>query len=157
LDSDGSDRAVVYLDDLQQVDHGLTVPDGLELMCWTLSLPAGTEGFLTRHREPPRPWVPQALSHHVAALLDAGAAGLWAVRWQDQEPVAVLWVSESRWRGNTATTLRIADQLGQHEGYAVALAYLAEQGRQGYPDVIELREDGGIEVTLGVLAAGGGR
>jgi len=155
VDSDGSDRAVVYLDDLQQVDHRLQAPAGLELMCWTLELPDGTDGFLTRHREPPHDRVPPGQQAHVQALLDAGAEGLWALRWRGDQPCAVLWVSESRWRANAATTCQIADQLGSHPGFRAALGCLAEQGHEGYPDVIELRADGGIEVTLGILTTPG--
>jgi hypothetical protein len=155
IDSDGLDQAVVYLDDLQRVDHGLQTPEGLELMCWSLTLPAGTEGFLTRHGEPPRSWVPPSLARRFDDLIDDGAEGLWAVRWQADEPVAVLWISESRWRQNPAASRRIVGGLGGNPSYEAALACLAEYGRGGYPDAVELRGDGGIEVTLGVTEPGG--
>ena len=157
VDSDGSERAVIYLDDLQQIDHGLQAPEGLELMCWTVELPGGSEGFLTRHREPPQPWLPDSLGQRVEGLqglLDAGAEGLWAVRWHRSDAVAALWISESRWRANPAVSRRIVARLGDHPGYQAALRCLAEHGREGYPDAVELRSDGGLEITLGVLPTG---
>ncbi|RLB60023.1 MAG: hypothetical protein DRI90_14705 [Deltaproteobacteria bacterium] len=154
VDSDGSDQAVVYLDDLQRVDHDLQVPAGLELLAWTVALPAGTDGFLTRHREPPHPWVPTSLAPSLKGLLENGAEGIWAIRWHHDAPVAALWISESRWRRNPAMSRRIVAGLGTHPSYDAAQQCLADHGREGYPDAVELRRDGGIEVTLGVLEAG---
>lgn len=151
VDSDGSDRAVVYLDDLQDVDHGLRAPQGLELMCATLTLPGGAEAVVTRHTEPPLDLLSAPLRGRCEALREAGAEGLWALRWQQDRVVGLLWITESRWRDNVAESSGVVAGLSPSPAYEGALAVVAQHGRQGYPDALEIIPDGGLDVTLGII------
>lgn len=151
IDSDGSEQALVFLDDLQTVDHELSAPRGLCLMCLTLELPAATPGLLTRHEEPPLDWLAGKPQRLLGQLLDAGASGAWALRWREGQVTSAAWISETRWRNNPASARRAVRVLGKHPAYDAALRCLARHGRIGYPDVVELFEDGTIDVTMGML------
>ena len=151
VDSDGSDRAVVYLDDLQNTELGLVGPQGLPLMCLTLELSSATRGQLTRHEQPPLTWLSGAMDRGTRRLVAAGAVGVWALRWKDDEVVGVAWISESRWRRNPASARRAVRALGASPAYDAALRCLADHARVGYPDVVEIFCDGSVELTMGVL------
>ncbi len=151
VDSDGSERAVIYLDDLHEVDHQLSAPDGQQLMCATLDLPEEREGQMSRHQEPPLSLLPDGLRRRLTSLLAAGAEGLWALRLAGQEIEGVVWISEARWRDSASLARVAASRVGDHPGYRAALDCLERNGRQGYPDALELRADGTIDLTLGIL------
>ena len=152
VDSDGSERAVVYLDDLQEVEHTIRAPAGDELMSATLELPEERVGCLTRHSEPPLSPIPAELRRRLMALLAAGAEGIWALRLHEGQVEGVVWVSEARWRRNAPAARLAASRVGDHPSYRAALACLERHGHQGYPDALELRADGTTDLTLGILA-----
>lgn len=151
IDSDGSDQATLFLDDLHNSDLDLAGPHGLPVMCLTLELPAGERGQLTRHEKPPLPWLTGCMEASLGRLIDAGAVGVFALRWQGDGVASVAWISESRWRRNPASARRAVRALGAHPAYDAALDVLAKHGRIGYPDVVELFDDGRVDLTLGVL------
>lgn len=162
VDSDGSTTAVLYLDDLQATSHELVPPGDLatlELMCATLTLPGEQRGWLTRHAEPPLKWLDGPLRERTHALLDLGAVGLWALRWSGAEVEAVLWITESRWRGNADTAqAAVMALLKQNQAPPVATetlatlqACLAPLGHRIYPDAVELSPRGVIDLTIGFL------
>jgi hypothetical protein len=147
IDTDG-ETAVVYLDDLQNV--GAT-DAGDVLMCRTLDLPNGESGRITRHEVPPRERLTGVLGERLDQLLGLGATGLWGVRWRGNVPTGVLWVTESRWRGNSAETTAIAGAIGSHPLW-VALTDLARtSGLVAYADALEVRDDGSCDLTLGFV------
>jgi hypothetical protein len=151
VDSDGSDRAVVYLDDLQNTQLDLAGPHGLPLMCLTLDLASAARGQLTRHAQPPLKWLSGTMETGIVQLLEAGAVGVWALRWEAEKVAGVAWISESRWRRNPASARRAVRVLGENPVYDAALRCLAEHGRVGYPDVVEIFCNGTVELTMGVL------
>ena len=160
IDTDGSTKAEIYLDDLQ--DHGelmaaelLRQPgDDGQVMCLTTTLPSGTRSLITRHEAPPFLHLLGTLAESVADLVDQGAEGLWGLRWRMGVVVSVVWVTEARWRGTSDLSTQIALSLGAPEGWHRCMAALNAHGRVGYPDAIELLADGSADVTLGVLPAG---
>ena len=159
IDTDGSSKAEIYLDDLQ--DHGaleaaeaLRQPgDAGPAMCLTATLPSGTRSLITRHTEPPFLHLLGTLAESTADLVDQGAAGIWGLRWRMGQVVSVVWVTEARWQGTAALANEIALGLGPPEGWHRCLRVLSEHGHQGYPDAIELLVDGTADLTLGVLPA----
>ena len=153
VDSDGGPTAVVYLDDLQDVAHGLDGPAGLPLLCATLTLPSGARGWLTRHAAPPLDVVSGPLRARVAELVAAGAGDLWGVRWSGGRPVGALWVTEARWRGDPDRASAVVEVLGHPPGWAAIRAASASVGLVAYPDGVELRAEGGADVTVGFVGA----
>ncbi len=162
VDSDGSDRAVLYLDDLQTAPHRLAPPaplQPLELMCATLSLPQKQRGWLTRHKELPLGSLHGALAERARELRSLGAQGLWSLRWGATDPEGLLWITESRWRDNADTANRTLLRLLQAEEapdrtaatIAALKACVTQRGHHSYPDVVELRADGTTDITLGFL------
>ncbi|MBW2525584.1 MAG: hypothetical protein JRI23_15480 [Deltaproteobacteria bacterium] len=151
VDSDGSDHATLFLDDLHRTSSESTDSQGLTLMCLTLELPTGAEQRLTRHEQPPLPRLTGSMERGLRSLLDHGAAGMFALRWSEDEVVAVAWISETRWRRNPASARRAVRALGAHRVYDRALETLARHERIGYPDVVEIFRDGRIDLTMGVL------
>ncbi|MFH2009450.1 MAG: hypothetical protein ABI333_22855 [bacterium] len=151
VDSDGSERAVVYLDDLQEVEHELRAPSGMALMSATLGLPGDRLGVLTRHTEPPVERVTGSLRARLEELVGLGAEGLWSLRWEEGRVLSVLWISESRWRGNAEASRAVLGGLGSSRAWAEALRVAERHGRLGYPDAVELLGSGGVDVTLGIL------
>ena len=87
IDTDGFHTFVVYNDDLQP-------PPGA-LLAMTLSLPDTGPGLLIRTPSPPK---------HLTFLPDVSElhsiGGQWALRTEQNRTTGVLWVSESRWKGN---------------------------------------------------------
>ena len=136
VDSDGSEQAEIYLDDLP----------GDELICETLRVPEGTFTAIARHDTPPE-ILPQLRDRFTAAC--AGGE-LWGVRRIGDAPRSILWVSEARWRGTTEASRAVGARFGDHRGYDAALQTLARCGREGYVDAIELWDDGRCDVTLGI-------
>jgi hypothetical protein len=157
IDTDGSSRAEVYLDDLQ--DHAaLAAAEALRepgdegaLMCLTTTLPSGTRSLVTRHAQPPFMHLLGPLAESVADLVDQGAAGLWGLRWRMGLVVSVIWVSEARWTGTAELANQIATDLGPPPQWLVCQQLLSGHGLTGYPDAIELHIDETADVTMGVL------
>jgi len=157
VDTDGSTKAEIYLDDLQDHDaleaaEALRQPGDMgPAMCLTSTLPSGTRSLITRHTDPPFLHLLGPLAESVADLVDQGAAGLWGLRWRLGQVVSVVWVTEARWQGTAALANEIALGLGPHAAWHRCMEVLAAQGRQGYPDAIEVLVDGTADLTLGVL------
>ena len=159
IDTDGSAKAEIYLDDLQ--DHSalsaaelLRPPgDAGPAMCLTVTVPSGTRSLITRHETPPFLHLLGTLAESVADLVDQGAEGLWGLRWRMGAVVSVVWVTEARWRGTADVATDIALGLGAPDAWHRCIDVLNAHGRVGYPDAIELLADGSADVTLGVLPA----
>jgi hypothetical protein len=142
IDSDGSERAELYLDDLPGSELG---PRGLPVLCVTSWVPGPAQSVVTRHEQP---WPELAAAARMAA---AGADGcMWGTRWLGDAPRSLVWISEARRRGTLAASRAVAARLGRHERYDAVLASLAAAGREGYVDGIEHWDDGRIDVTLAV-------
>lgn len=158
VDTDGSNKAEIYLDDLQE--HGelgaaeaLRQPgDDGPAMCLTATIPSGTRSLITRHQTPPFLHLLGPLAESVADLVDQGAEGLWGLRWRMGQVVSVVWVSEARWAGTADQANQIASSMGPPAAWHRCLDALSAHGQRGYPDAIELWADGTADVTLGVLA-----
>jgi hypothetical protein len=148
IDTDGR-TGVVYLDDLQDVEDGLRDAAGRPLMFLTLDSKTGKLGAGTRHVDPPTHLLDGLLAERLVQLLDAGATGLWSVRWEAKRPVGLVWVSESRWRHNPENAIAVAGRLGSHSGIEVCVRAATAAGFVAYPDAIEARADGSWDVTLG--------
>jgi hypothetical protein len=141
LDSDGSERAELYLDDLQ----GAIDPQGYAVMCKTFVLNESTTQ-ITRHEAPLA--APPLVG---ARLSEAGADGrMWGVRWIDERPRSLLWISEARRHKTLAASRSVAERIGEHARYRDALAAVSACGREAYVDGIELWDDGRADVTLGI-------
>ncbi len=159
VDTDGSTKAEIYLDDLQ--DHQalaaaqmLRQPGDMgPAMCLTSTLPSGTRSLITRHTEPPFVHLLGPLAESVADLVDQGASGLWGLRWCMGHVVSVVWVTEARWQNTAALANEIALGLGPQEAWHRCLQVLQTHGYQGYPDAIELLQDGSADLTMGALEA----
>jgi len=154
----GSDGARVFLDDLQQVDHGLTagpeIPGG-EIMCLSMSLPHRVRGGLTKVEGPPLD-LPAPWSDKVAALVDLKLQGMWAVIWDAIGVQGVLYVNEDRWRGGCGTAAAQAvSELGAPTAWAGVRRVVAESGLVAYPDSIEVHRHG-YDVTVGAFAVSEG-
>jgi|GEM_PF-2027530 len=160
IDTDGSIQAELYLDDLQ--DHApLSAAEALRqpgddgpAMCLSATLPSGTRSLITRHEQPPFLHLLGTLAESVADLVDQGAEGIWGLRWRYGALHSVVWVTEARWRGNADQVNEIVASMGPHPGWDRCMSLLQECGRVGYPDAVELYQDGTADVTLGVLPAG---
>jgi len=145
VDTDGSRKLVVYNDDLQP-------PPG-PLLAMTLSLPkVGPELIL---RTPQLPNLPPPFASGVEALLSAGAKGQWAIRYRREEITGVLWVSESRWRGDAPQTTRKVLGLPMSGGWHARWETLERSGFHLYPDAVEFRLDGTVDLTVGFLPGKG--
>ena len=155
FDSDGSAAGELYLDDLQ--DHaalaeaetyrplGVTAP----VMCMTVFVDSGQRSIITRHASCP---VEHPIVSRMSAVMGAKeAGGLWGLRWMSGELVSVLWISESRWRGNPEASQGVAAGLVPPAAWTESLTLLETAGLCGYPDAIEFGLDGQIMVTLGVM------
>lgn len=149
VDSDG-EEAVLYLDDLHEADSELTAHDDHELMCATWNLSTDERTTLTRHGRPPRHLLPIPWQRRVDDLLHAGLVGLWAVRWNDASVRSLLWVNDTRWRGDPEQTSAVIDRTGDATWSAIRERTAAE-GLLAYPDSIELLPDGRWDVTVGLL------
>jgi hypothetical protein len=148
LDTDGSDNAEIYLDDLP-AEHGIPdAPSGV-LMSATMYVPSGKRSFLVRHESPPLADVPDAARPTLEALVDRGAQGRWATRIGDGACVGFLWISESRWRGDAKSTCAIADSLSPSAAWDSTKRVVLDLGWQPYPDAIEWTPRG-LDVTLGI-------
>jgi len=142
VDTDGSSKAEIYLDDLQ--DHevldaaeALREPgDEGRAMCLTTTLPSGTRSLITRHEQPPFLHLLGPLAESVADLVDQGADGIWGLRWRMGLVVSVVWVTESRWRNTADLSNEIAVGLGAPEAWHACLDVLKGHGRVVYPDAI---------------------
>ncbi len=148
VDTDGH-SADLFLDDLQDVDHDLAVPDGLTLMCSTLHLPSGRRTWLTRHGPPPRELLDQAWTARLDALLDHGLRGLWGIRWGADGIYSLLCVNEDRWSGTPEPASLILDGLADPRWLA-ARARARAAGLGAYPDAIEVHADR-WDVTVGLF------
>ena len=152
VDTDGSSTAVVYLDDLQDVEH--EIQSEHPVLCACVHLPEATVTMMTRHTEPPLHLLPPPWKARVQDLLDRGASGLWGVRTQGNALVGVLWVTESRWRNNPQETVAIIEEFGPPPQWHSLRSVAERHGGMAYPDGVELRPDGSLDVTVGFLAAG---
>ncbi|MCB9680996.1 MAG: hypothetical protein H6733_05940 [Alphaproteobacteria bacterium] len=154
VDTDGT-SAVVYLDDLHDVDHdlaGARPADGHELLCATLSTPGHVRTTVTRHGPPPRHLLSSTWQRRVDDLLHAGLTGIWAVAWAEGAVRGVLWINDGRWRGTATRANRWLDaRCAEHPDAAWPRirARAARDGLQAFPDGIELTADGGLDVTVG--------
>lgn len=151
IDTDGA-CSELYLDDLQDVAHGLVSPTVDPLMCWTLSLPRGERAVFTRHVSPPWARVCDALAGRIDALMEQGATGIWGVRWRDGAPKSVLWVSEARWRGDHEAKTEVFEAaLGRPARWRAMRELAARHGLVAYPDAVELGVRGEVDLTVGFL------
>lgn len=142
VETDGT-RATVFLDDLHEVARGT-------VMCRTWA-PDGTRTTLTRHGRPPRHRLATAWQRRIDDLLHAGLVGLWGVRTDaDGEVVSLLWVNDTRWRGDPEATARVIDTRGDAR-WAQCREIAAASGVRAYPDGIEIQADGAWDVTVGLV------
>lgn len=155
IDSDGA-TAIVYLDDLQDLEGGARDAEGRPLMFLTLDTRSGRLGAGTRHEAPPRALLDGVLAQRLAQLEAAGAVGLWSVRFEAKRPVGVVWVSESRWRKNPEVAIGVLNRIGTHPGIDASARAAQAAGYLAYPDAIEARADGSWDVTLGFVRAAEG-
>lgn len=135
IDTDGT-RADVYLDDLQL--HGSAH------MCEIFSWPERTRSRITFVEA-----VPEAFS--AWARLEA-AGGRLALRQGLDQPPRLLWITEARWQGTTqATEATLADWIGLPDGYRALAAEVQALGHRAYVDALDVRLDGGADLTVGFL------
>lgn len=138
IDTDGGRTFVVYNDDLQP-------PPGA-LLAMTLALPKIGPGLLIRTPLPPQtlPFLPD-----VSGLQALG--GQWALRTEQNRTTGVLWVSESRWKGNAEESTRAVFALPCAAGWMPRWSQIQTANFTIYPDAIEFREDGTVDLTVGFL------
>ncbi len=155
----------LYLDDLQDVPHHLSAgalpaPAKVPLLGLAMSLRSGRVTALTRHGafDAARPYLRAAepgLEARAADLRHAGLDGLWALRWGDTGLVGALSVNEARWRGDIEGAQRAARQLaadhGATDAWEASRATARDVGLDIVPDAIELRGDGGMDLTLALV------
>ena len=157
IDTDGSDGAEIYLDDLQEhraiaAVEALRPPEFAgDLMCLIATVPVGARSVITRHQSAPFHYLRGTLAEQVATLVDHGAAGIWGVRWCRGSVASVVWVSEARWSGTTDLARAIALHFGAPDSWHRCMSALRRHGLEGYPDAIEMFPDGTLDVTVGVL------
>lgn len=144
IDTDGGKNFVVYNDDLQ--------PPPQPLLALTLAVPTGGPGTITRVPEPPAD-LPENMAAGVRTLRDTGVAGQWAIRVENNEVMGVLWVSESRWRGDAEQTTKIVLGLPMAPGWMDRWRDIVSAGFRPYPDAVEFRRDGTVDLTVGFLDA----
>lgn len=152
-------RARVFLDDLQDVPHALSVssntPAGT-LMCATMSVPDGRMGGITKLEDGldalPRRWADRARE-----LSEVGIDGMWAVIWTaDRGIEGLLVVNEARWRGRAPIEAANAvARLDPPESWDRIRQRVALAGYVAYPDSVEVHAHG-WDVTVGVCPAVGG-
>lgn len=142
VDTDGSRFFVVYNDDIHP-------PPG-PLLALTLSLPKKGPGLLLRTAALPQQ-LPEPISAGVQELLSAQVGGQWAVRSESNQTTGVLWVSESRWRGNANETSQVVLGLSAAKGWASRWKAIQKAGLNPYPDAVEFRIDGTVDLTVGFL------
>lgn len=147
VDTDGT-KGMLYLDDLQDVEHALSAPIDVPLMCSTFDLATGAVGAITRHREPPLDLLSGQWHAGLDDLRRRGAEGIWAIRWSGDVVVGLLWITESRRRDNAVTTNQIVAKLGEHRQWQEVARVLAADGWLAYADTVEVRADGSFDVTL---------
>ena len=152
IDADGAGKAIVYLDDLQVVDHGLPPAAAGKLMCECLLLPSNIHERMSLHRDSPKPFLPDLLSAQYERLMELKAPGFWGLRWKDGEVVSLTWITESRWHGHTKRTNAILAQLGPRKAWFELLKMLESAGLIGYPDAVEFGVEGHAEVHLGICS-----
>lgn len=158
VDTDGSRNAIFYNDDLHLAKLPGNVP---AMMCTTTSCPQGKLGLIQRTPAPPGTEtcgiaISPALKQRVDHLLKQGATGMWAVRWEAHELLGVLWVSESRMLKNAAQTRQILQNLPEFCSWEPYWNALLPCGWELYPDAIEFRADGSVDLTIGFLPTSGG-
>jgi hypothetical protein len=135
IDSDGGRSVVIYNDDLQ--------PPPAALLAMSLSLPKGGPEMLSRCATPP---ILQPAQRQLTG-------GQWAIRQGQTEVTGVLWVSESRWRGDALRTTELLMALEMSGGWQKRWDALKTAGLHPYPDAIEFRLDGTVDLTVGFLDA----
>jgi len=138
IDTDGGRTFVVYNDDIQP-------PPG-PLVAMTLALPKTGPGLLVRTPMPPESLV---FLPDISGLLAIG--GQWALRTEQNRTTGVLWVSESRWKGNASDATKAVFGLPGSAGWTTRWAQLQAAGFSIYPDAVEFREDGTVDLTVGFL------
>jgi hypothetical protein len=159
VDTDGSTKAEIYLDDLQahpplDAAEALRSPGDVgPAMCLSTVIPSGTRSLITRHTEPPFVHLVGPLAEAAADLVDQGAEGVWGLRWRMGQLVSVVWVTEARWRKNPELANGVAAGLGLPRAWDRCCAVLEQAGHLGYPDAIELHADGRVDITLGAIRA----
>ena len=141
IDTDGSRSYVIYNDDLQ--------PPPSPLLALTLSLPKGGPSMVVR--SPALPPLTGAIAEHVEAFRRQGVSGQWAVRRNQQDITGVLWVSESRWKGNAEETTQQVMSLPMAKGWTRRWNQLKAADFNLYPDAVEFRVDGTVDLTVGFL------
>ena len=149
IDTDGSERADLYLDDLGDAPAGFPDAPPGPLIAATLHLPERELSFLTRQSAPPLAELPGEARRAAERLLELGARGLWGSRVRRQAVCGFLWVSESRWRKDADATRAIVEALDPPPAWWRARDVVTELGWKAYPDALEWTERG-LEVTLGV-------
>ena len=95
------------------------------------------------------------MAGHVEALQQLGVQGQWAVRRNQDQIAGVLWVSESRWRGNAEETTQNVMSLPMASGWTERWHQLDASDWSLYPDAVEFRVDGTVDLTVGFLAQNG--
>jgi len=151
VDWDGRNQPTIYLDDLQDVSHDFASTEGDTIMCATLNLGTGQRGIMTRHEAPPLERLTPEWSTKVETLVDAGATGLWGIRWEEREIAGVLVVTETRSWHDIQPMVSLARTLAEDSRLADCEKVLGEEGLMPYPDSIEILSDGSYDLTLAVI------
>lgn len=154
IDTDGGRSAWLYLDDVQEQADELG-PDGAPVMCRITHVPSGALETITRHTSL-RSALGAGASPELAArasAIDAKAegTGLWGVRFRGARVASLLWVSESRWRGAPALSRAAAASLEPPATWDRLLAVAERHGAAPYADAIDVRAEGGFDLTLGIM------
>ncbi len=110
-----------------------------------LQLPAGDRWTLTTYTSAPTDKLKGELKDRVAALVDAGAAGQWHVRWSGDDVHSVLWVTERPW---TPVAAKIVEGLGGGPRLQSVRALLEHDGDEVDPYLVELYADGTTDVCI---------
>jgi hypothetical protein len=148
VDTDGV-TATLFLDDLHASAARLDPHGGHEVMCATWRWPDGERTTITRHGPPPRRLLAPRWQRHVDDVHHAGLGGIWAVRWRGDEVASLLWVNDTRWRGDPEATARAIDALDDPLWTSLRERAGAE-GLALYPDSVEIGPAGAWEITVGL-------
>jgi len=150
LDIAGREQATLYLDDLQDVSHGFSSPDGDDLLAASLDLCTGERTVISRHAEIPLDPVEGEWLERLRDLKDRGASGLWGVRWKGDEVVGILCVTEKSDTASVDNMLEVVTDLGGHPVIDAMNEALSSRGWIAFPDALEMRAEG-YELTIGIL------
>jgi hypothetical protein len=139
LDSDGVSLAL-YHDDLAG-----------QLLARCTAFPEGHATTLLRHSEWPGEALAPDLRARSQALVQLGLGGMWATRQSGDTTTAVLLMDEAhRQPAQAGVAAQIVSDSLAIPGWDEACALVQRSGYVPFPDGIELREDGSLDITLGI-------